>query len=148
MSKIPYQPELSPAKNMFKLKEHLGLSTVQLAKQIGHVNPQVLNNTVKQNFKTANGNETERTLSIKTSLSTFFSNGIPENISPKTKEDLFALMGCASCDSRTKTHKGCYKFCLTKEDINKGPFINTHNHGAFTLSEHRFCPYAPLRSAL
>jgi len=55
---------------------------------------------------------------------------------------LFEHMGCDTCPYRMKSQQGCYKFGLTKHEINKGAFICTQNHGAYELSKEKPCPHA------
>lgn len=141
MSKIPYLPELTPSRNMERLRAHLGITNVALAEQNG-LSPAVVRHAIERNFKTAAGNENKNTRAIKQIFSSYFTDGIP-GFTDRTKADIYELMGCTKCEFRTKTHAGCIKFCLTKQDINNGPFITTLKHGSFTLSENHFCPHAP-----
>ncbi len=57
---------------------------------------------------------------------------------------LFELMGCASCQYRMRAagNHGCYKFGLTKREIDKGAYIDTLKDGSFTLSKRQQCPHS------
>lgn len=55
---------------------------------------------------------------------------------------LWDEMGCARCEYRMKGSPGCFKFGLTKEEINKKPYVETLNCGSYTMDHDKKCPYA------
>jgi len=56
--------------------------------------------------------------------------------------NLWEMMGCEECGYRAKTYKGCYKFGLSKEEINAGARITTLKCGEYTMSMQQYCPHA------
>ena len=110
MSKIPYLKNKSPLDNLERVKKHLGITSLELSK---HFDVMITADTIikitSQYFLTTHGSVTPRTESVKNTLSTFFTNGIPEFVDPPQKDDLFTLFGCERCEYRTKSYKGCYK---------------------------------------
>lgn len=55
---------------------------------------------------------------------------------------LWDEMGCARCEYRMKSSPGCFKFGLTREEVNKKPWIETLRQGAFIMDASKKCPYA------
>jgi hypothetical protein len=141
MSQLHYLPELTAAENVARARKHFGLDNHLLAAKCGVTGP-VLSGAVEYGFKTAGGHETENTIATKKAIGTLFTNGIPKKAYERETIDLFSLMGCADCQFRSRSHRGCLKFSLEKHEINKGAFIHTSNHGAFALSKDKPCPYA------
>lgn len=141
MSKISYRTDLTIAQNIAKVREHTGLTNESLGRQIG-ISGSVFGMYASCGFKTNAGNESSITKKVKAHVETFFIDGIPDLVFTSKKENLFELFGCAACEFRSKSQKGCMKFSLTKNEINGGYFINTIDHGSFALSRSKPCPYA------
>lgn len=55
---------------------------------------------------------------------------------------LWEMMGCEECKYRAKSYGGCYKFGLSKEEINAGAHISTPKDGAYHISMQQYCPHA------
>ena len=55
---------------------------------------------------------------------------------------LYNLMECATCTFRMISEPGCFKFGLTKNEINRGYQITLSDNSSFELSSIKPCPYA------
>jgi|GEM_PF-6894838 len=141
MSKIPYLQELTAAENIARARRHFKLDNHLLAQKVS-ITSAVLRHYVEHGFRTVSGQDTEHSIAAKKAIGTLFTKGIPTKAYKRRTIDLFSLMGCERCEFRFRAQKGCMKFSLTRDDINKGPFINTINHGSLTLDENKLCPYA------
>lgn len=141
MSKIPYRPDLTISQNIARIREHTGMTNADLGKQID-VRGEVFAMYASCGFKTNAGNETSVTRKIRAHAESFFTDGIPDVVFRVQTSNLYELFGCASCEFRTKSHQGCYKFGITKAEINGGYFITASDMSAFALSKTQPCPYA------
>lgn len=141
MSKLPYLSELTAAENVARARKHYNLDNQLLASKAG-VTLSMLNHAIKYGFRAASGADTEEAQIARRSIGTLFSRGIPNKPYNRKIVDLFMMMGCEKCQYRSRSYRGCLKFSLEKHEINKGAFIHTNDHGAYALSENKFCPYA------
>jgi len=141
MSKLLYLPELTAAENVARARKHYGLDNHLLASKVGITAP-VMRHYIEHGFRTAGGQDTEHSTAAKKAIGLLFANGIPAKAYKRKSVDLFAMMGCDTCQFRSRSSPGCMKFSLDKHEINKGHFITTNSEGAFALSEKKFCPYA------
>jgi len=140
---IPYDQALSLQRNIQRVRKHLGLSIKDICANAGVVYGN-FSTYITSNFRPS-GKLTPTTVKLKAYLDTLFDNGIPDDARTKDATgDLYTLYGCAKCRYRYKSlnHDGCYKFSLTKEQINRGAWVNTIKHGSFYLNEKSKCPYA------
>ena len=141
MSKIPYREDKSISQNIARIREHTGKSNQDLGKQIG-VDGAVFGTYASRGFKTTAGNETPVTKKVRDHVASFFANGIPTVSLKQNKVDLFKIMNCASCEFRSRSHQGCVKFSISREEINNGFFITMLDGAGFSLSEKSPCHYA------
>jgi len=141
--KLTYNENISLRKNINALQKKFSLSIDEICHNAGVINKNFAA-YMASNFRPS-GKLTPKTEKLKAYLDTFFIDGIPDNARTKdTTGDLYKIYGCAQCRYRYKSlnHDGCYKFSLTKEQINRGAWVETLKHGAFFLSERSKCPQA------
>jgi len=142
MEKIPYIKNKTLRENITRYLKHNNTSITQIAKTT-QLAPSTINNYVSRGFLTENMKESKLGNKIKAFINTFFIDGIPNKIdTQKKRENLYALFQCENCQYSMHLTKGCFKFGLTKEEINAQHHIETRNFGGFRLSSVKRCPYA------
>jgi len=137
---LAYDHSLSLRKNVNRLKER-GIYTSRLGALAG-IGKNAVNAYIRYGFRTISGNTTGATELLRREVGKFFTD-FPEDFGkPEAKADLFEAYGCAKCRYRMRSQAGCFKFGLTKKEINAHPWVNTLHHGAFTMTKTARCPHA------
>lgn len=57
-------------------------------------------------------------------------------------QQLYNLFECKTCPYRSFVGDGCWKFSITRNEINSGYTIHTKEGGIIPLSEEKQCPYS------
>jgi hypothetical protein len=140
---IDYDPELTLKQNIKRARKILRIDTTTIVKATGLSRPSV-NAYIGYNLRSANGNQTPTSRILRDYISGLFAGGIPDDIITEDTQthDLYELYGCAKCRYRMRSQPGCYKFSITRTEINRGYTIITQRGGAIRLSAKSRCPYA------
>ena len=144
-ARIPYDEELSLAANMKRLRRKHGITHSQIAKQ-ADMRQELLTTYIRFGLKTPAGHPSKTSERVRREVQKFFTTPIPKDplteIFSHNKKDLYTMFGCKQCRYRMRSQPGCVKFSLTKEDINRGAWVNTLKNGAYFLDAKKPCPYA------